>query len=476
MPRLELPAFGWKPDAHQLKAWNALNPSNGKKPVSTAILAWHRRAGKDELALHNAAIKCMQRVGTVWHLLPEQEQARKAIWEGVNPRTGRVRWKDAFPDELIEHVDNQAMKLTLKNNSTWQVLGSDNYNSLVGTSPVGMTFSEAALANPAAFSFFRPILLENKGWSMHISSVRGKNHFYNLFKAYENFEDAFVERLSAYDTGIFTPEQLELERKFYIELNGSAIGKALFEQEYLSSWDAAVIGAVWGQELKDLKDDGRTAPFTYDPRYPVDTSWDIGVGDTNVILFWQTIGNVERLIDWYASTDTGIEHYAEVLSKKRYYYHRHIGPHDVINKEWGANGVGRMVTAKKLGIQFERMPKIDKADSMAAGARLIRMMEINVRDEVVDDPMDDCAFVLNAIEQYRFVFDREKKVMSKNAVHDWTSHYADALMTRAIYIAMQSGSNFGRPILQGTTDIKEFDTRRLRDIMRRPNTRKGAWG
>lgn len=471
--QIVLPAFDWEPRPQQMRAWNAL--SSG---VRTVVLAWHRRMGKDEVALHNAAIKCMERVGNYWHMLPMQEQARTALWTGVNPRTGRVRYKDAFPDEIIEHVDNQSMKLTFKNGSTWQLLGSDNYNSLVGTSPVGITMSEAALADPAAFGFFRPILLENNGWSLHISSVRGRNHFKSLFDSVKDDPDGFAELLSAEDTGIFTPLQLAAERKFYIDLYGAALGNSMFEQEYLSSWDAAVIGSVWGEELKALRDDNRAIPLVYDPRFPVDTSWDIGVGDTNVILFWQTVGNVERLIDWYSSSDTGIEHYAEILASKKYYYHRHIGPHDIMDRQWGLNGVTRMDTAKRYGINFERMPNISKGDSIAAGSRLIKMMQINVQDRKVDDPMEDCAFILDAFEQYRFKFDKEKKIMSKNPVHDWTSHYADALMTRALYTADRLAVGSSRQVLQGRgAEVQQYDDRRLRDIFAHHQAkRKGAFG
>ena len=472
--QVDLPAYGWTPRPAQMNAWRALR--KGTNPV---ILAWHRRMGKDEVALHNAAIKTMERVGNYWHMLPIQEQARKAIWEAVNPRTGRVRWKDAFPDELISHVDNQTMKLTMVNGSTWQVLGSDNYNSLVGTTPVGITYSEDALGDPNAHSFFRPILLENNGWSLHISSVRGRNHFYDRVQTYKDAPDAFVEVLSAEDTGIFTPLQLAAERAAYIAERGAAVGNALFEQEYLSNWDAAVVGAIFGQELKDIYETGRALPLAYDPRFPVDTSWDLGVADTNVILFWLTVGNYERLIDWYSSTDTGVDHYVEVLSKKPYYYAKHIGPHDIENREWGTNGVGRMATAKKLGVHFKRMPKYSKGDSIACGARLINMMQINVADDPVDDPMDDCTFILDAFEQYHFKFDRERKVMSRNPEHDWTSHYSDALMTRGLFVA--EDTTLGRPLaLQGRgvdLSAQQYDQTRIRDIFARQNRKRtGAWG
>lgn len=453
-----------------MNAWRAL-----RKGVRTVILAWHRRMGKDEVALHNAAIKTMERVGNYWHMLPIQEQARKAIWEAVNPRTGRVRWKDAFPDELISHVDNQTMKITLVNGSTWQVLGSDNYNSLVGTTPIGITYSEDALGDPNAHSFFRPILLENDGWSVHISSVRGRNHFYDRVQAYKDNPDAFVEVLSAEDTGIFSPLQLAAERAAYIAERGAAVGNALFEQEFLSNWDSAVVGAIFGQEIKDIYDSGRALPLAYDPRFPVDTSWDLGVADTNVILFWQTVGNYERLIDWYSSSDVGIDHYAEVLASKRYFYRHHIGPHDIANREWGLNGMTRLDHARSLGIHFERMPNIAKADSIAAASQLLRRMQINVHDQKPDDRFGDCSFILEALKNYRFKYDEKLRIMSKNPVHDWTSHYADALMTRAVKAMAVSGGGRGQA-LQGR-GIEQHNSTRLRDILAsRQRKVKGAFG
>lgn len=471
---IELPANGWTPRPAQIKAWKAL-----RSGVRTTVLAWHRRMGKDEVALHHSALKAMERVGNYWHMLPVQEQARKAIWEAVNPHTGRIRWKDAFPPEIIKHVDNQAMKLTFVNDSTWQVLGSDNYESNVGASPVGIVYSEAALGNPHAHGYFRPILLENNGWSMHVSSVRGRNHFYNLFKMYENSPDAFCQLLSAETSGVFTPEQLENERKEMIGEYGFAIGKALFEQEYLSSWDASIIGAVFGEECRALQEDGRTAPFIYDSRYPVDTSWDLGVGDQTVVLFWQTIGNRERLIDWYASSDTGIEHYAEVLAAKPYFYGEHAGPHDIAVREWGLNGVSRLDHAKRLGLHFTRVPQVSKGEAIAAASNLIKRMEINVSDKPVEDPSEDCAFIFEALKQYRFKFDNERKVMSKNPVHDWTSHYADALMTRAVHTAIRSPAR--RQRLQGRSveaqEIQQYNSARLRDILRTKTApSNGAFG
>lgn len=466
---LQLPAHGWKPRHYQMPAWTALS-----KGCRLAVLAWHRRAGKDDVALHNAAVKSMQRVGNYWHMLPLQEQARRAIWDSVNPRTGRKRWEDAFPAEIIEHVDNQAMKLTLKTKSTWQLLGSDNYNSLVGSTPVGITMSEAALADPNAFGFFRPILLENDGWSVHISSVRGRNHFYRLFKAHEHNPKAFVQLLSAETSGAFTRDQLEQERRDLIAEHGATVGAMLFEQEYLSLWDASNLGAVFGSEMRDMKRDGRCVPLIYDPRFPVDTSWDIGVGDPTVILFWQQIGNLFHLIDWYSSTDTGLEHYAEVLASKKYMYGHHIGPHDIVNRS-GGHASSWYELGRKLGIHFKPQPNPSLQSKIGSGARLLRMTMINMQPAPPQDPMDDCAFIADALDQYHFTYDRERGVMSRNPVHDWSSHYASAMMTYGQFVDTLGGRAMRAQPVQGL-EGQELNTMRLRSILANNQNKRGVRG
>jgi phage terminase large subunit len=56
------------------------------------------------------------------------------------------------------------------------VVGSDNFNSLVGASPAGIVYSEWALANPSARAYLRPIIAENKGWELFLYTPRGRNH------------------------------------------------------------------------------------------------------------------------------------------------------------------------------------------------------------------------------------------------------------------------------------------------------------
>lgn len=480
--RVELPHDGWKPRDYQMPAWRSMA---GRDRKSEVALAFHRRAGKDDLVGHALAVRAMERVGNYWHCLVKQEQARRAIWEGVNPRSKRTRWKDWFPEQIIKHVDNQAMKITFVNGSSYQLFGSDNAESMVGSTPVGIAYSEAALADPTAFGLFRPILAENEGFAWYVSSVRGRNHFYNIFNSVKSDPDGFAQLLSADTSGVFSPAVLEKERRAYIQQYGTAFGEALFEQEFLSSWDAAIIGAVWGKEVKQMRESGRVQQCPFDPRYPVYTSWDFGQGDPTYILFWQLIGTVPRLIDWYSGTYTGLDHYAEVMAAKQYYYAGHLAPHDVMSS-MGPSASSWYSRGKELGIHFTQVaPKgLPKHESIAAGSTVVRIMELNADpDKMPDDPYDDCNFILDAITQYRFKFDKERKVMSAAPVHDWTSHPADALATFGIWYTTQRRPG-SREKLQGVghrTDnlLTNPEPLTVREILamqnRRPRSR-GAWG
>src|SRR5262245_44193690 len=126
-PRLRLPHNGWQPRAYQEPLWRYLM-EGGKR----AMAVWHRRAGKDEAALHFSMVAMHQRVGNVWHCLPEYAQGRKAIWTAVNPRSGRRRIDEAFPKELRDTTNDNEMFIRFLNGSTWQVIGSDKYDSTVG--------------------------------------------------------------------------------------------------------------------------------------------------------------------------------------------------------------------------------------------------------------------------------------------------------------------------------------------------------
>jgi hypothetical protein len=224
MPKIRLPANNWRPRPYQMPLWRYL--WNGGK---RAFAGWHRRAGKDEIALNWTAVASQRRRGGYWHCLPLASQARKAIWNQVNPHTGKRRIDEAFPLEIRKRTLDNEMFIEFQNGSTWQVLGSDNYNHLVGASPAGLIMSEWALAMPAAWAYFAPILGENDGWAAFITTFRGKNHAYKTYQA--GLQDAswFSQVLSVVETG-YPLDRVEQQRQEYRTLYGDDAGDALIEQ------------------------------------------------------------------------------------------------------------------------------------------------------------------------------------------------------------------------------------------------------
>jgi phage terminase large subunit len=289
---------------------------------------WPRRHGKDDLALHFTACAAHERVGVYWHLLPQQNQARKAIWDAVNPHTGRRRIDDAFPKALRETTREQDMLIRFKTGSSWQVIGSDNYDALVGTPPIGVVFSEWALSNPQAWSLIRPILAENNGWAIFITTPRGRNHAHRMYEMGLTSEEWFAERLEATDTGVFSPEVLENERRELIVERGEEDGEAIYQQEYLTSFSAGLPGAYYAKIIDKLERDERITAVPYNPQKQVHTTWDLGRNDATAIWFVQRHGTGWAIIDYLANTSVGVDWYVRELLKRGYIYGEHLMPHD----------------------------------------------------------------------------------------------------------------------------------------------------
>lgn len=404
MAKIQLPN-NWEPRDYQLPAWTYL-----EKGGRHAELIWHRRSGKDEICLNRAAVAAFERVANYWHMLPEYAQARKAIWDAVNPHTGKRRIDEAFPQEIRKTTRNQEMQIEFINGSTWQVVGSDRFDALVGSTPAGIVYSEWALANPSARTYLRPILAENNGWQIFITTPRGNNHARHTFEAAQKNPHAFAQRLSAYDTKVFTSEQLTYELEQAIQDFGEVIGRAKFEQEYLCSWDAAILGAVWGKEFADIESQGRLGNYPILDK-PVFTSWDLGYKDQTAIFWWQIDNGRVRFIDHYDAFGADIDHYVSVIKSKGYKYANHWLPHDAKAKTLASGGKSiQEMLQSALGMSNIRIvPNLSLMDGIQATRK---MLQAAVFDEKTIAGVEAC-------KQYRYTWKDETRTFSVVPLHDW---------------------------------------------------------
>jgi phage terminase large subunit len=410
----------WEPRDYQQKLWGYMH-GGGKR----AVAIWPRRHGKDDVALHYTACAAHERVGVYWHLLPQQNQARKAIWDAVNPHTGRRRIDDAFPKELRETTREQDMMIRFKTGSTWQVIGSDNYDALVGTPPIGVVFSEWALSNPQAWSLIRPILAENGGWAMFITTPRGRNHAHRMFEMAQAGDGWFAERLTATGTGVFAPDVLETERLELIAERGEEDGDAIFQQEYMTSFSAGLPGAYYAKIIDRLDADDKITFLPYNPQKQVHTAWDLGRNDATAIWFVQANGGGWDVIDYYANTSVGIDHYVKVLKERGYNYGEHLLPHDAENEHLVSTTGSIAETAASMGLAGVRV--VPRTKSLANDINEVRQILPMCRFDKQKTEKG-----VDALRSYRRIWDEKLKAYRDTPLHDWASDPADAFRTFAV--------------------------------------------
>jgi len=416
----------WVPREYQQPLWDYME-GGGKRAVEVA----HRRFGKDDVALHFTATAAHQKIGNYWHMLPQYGQARKVVWNAINPKTGKKRIDEAFPIKLRRKTKEQEMLIEFKNGSMWQLVGSDNYDAIVGSPPIGIVFSEWALANPMAWAYLSPILEENGGWALFIYTSRGNNHGRTIYEHALSTKGWFGQKLTALQTPVFSEDQLLNIKGEYSQIFGPELGEALYDQEYLCSWEGAVFGAYFTKQIRDATAENRITSVPHMPGIEVDTFWDLGIDDSMTIWFMQPLGKSFHFIDYYESAGYGLEHYAKVLKEKPYVYGNHWMPHDAAQREMTNSEIAksRREVAEDLGLKPIEIVK------RARNMDMILQVHIPAARNILSQcwfDRDKCSRGIMALENYRAQYDEEKKILNNRPLHDWSSHGASAFITFAV--------------------------------------------
>lgn len=395
------------PRPYQLPIYKAFEEDGFRKIL--VVLA--RRAGKDLVCFNLTLRAALKRIGTYYYFLPTAVQARKVMFDGFTSDGKRII--DYIPKELIKKINISEMKITLLNDSIIQFLGSEKFQSIRGTNPVGCVVSEAAYSHPQLYPTLRPILLQNHGWCAFVSTPFGENWFYTLYEiARNNPEEWFVYFKTVEDTQHISQEQIQKE------IDSGEISADMAEQEYYCSFSVGAIGAYYAKYLVNMELNNQIGFVDWEPNYPVYSAWDIGMRDQNVILLFQVIGRQINIIDMYHNSNVGLEHYINVLQAKPYTWGRHFGPHDLAVREFVGGGLSRLEKARQLGIKFVLAPNISIIDGIEAVRTTLPRIHI-------DDKK--CKPLIAALRNYRKEYDSAKKVYKNHPYHDNNSNFCDAL-------------------------------------------------
>lgn len=411
MPKITLP-HNYSPRDYQLPMLKALDEG-----YTRAVCVWHRRSGKDKTFVNIIAKKMFERVGAYYYFFPTYKQGKKILWNGID-RNG-FRFMDHIPQELRKRTNDQEMFIETVNGSIFQIIGTDNIDSVVGTNPIGCVFSEYSLQDPRAWDYTRPILAENGGFAIFNYTPRGKNHGYYLLQYAKNDPKWFTNVLTVDDTKAIPQDILDQERKEIIAKDGN---DALFMQEYYCSFDVPIQGSYYGTQLMQAEQEKRITNIPIDSTIPVHTFWDLGVGDSTAIWFMQHVGNEMRFVDYYETNGEGLQHYIKILQDKGYIYGDHYAPHDIEVRELGT-GKSRKETAQSLGINFRVAPNLPLDDGISAVRSILSQCWF---DEV------RCEKGLSTLRSYHKEYDDKNETYKDKPTHDWSSHGADAFRYFAV--------------------------------------------
>lgn len=408
-PNIKIIETGYKPRKLQAQIHGEMKRYN--------VLVLHRRAGKTVLSINemiDRGLRNQLHAPQYAYVAPTYKQAKMVAWEYLNDFCRAIPGFEANKSELTVTIHRQGEKF----NGQWikkpdkikfMLLGADNPDALRGIYLDGSILDEYAQCSPAVWGeIIRPALTDRLGWAIFIGTPKGKNHFYKRLKKAEANSSWFTIVCKASESGIIPAGELK-EMKEDME-------KWEYEQEMECSFEAEVRGSFYGEILGRMEDNNRFGDFPYDPGFPVDTYWDLGIGDATAIWFRQKFPGTFRYIDYISVEGKSLVEIAKLVKEKRYAYGRHVLPWDAKARELGT-GLTRQETLRKHGIVAEIQKRQSVDDRIQATRIMLPKCVFNA---------DTTMAGVEGLKNYQKEWDDKLMMFKTKPKHDWASNPADA--------------------------------------------------
>jgi phage terminase large subunit len=194
--------------------------------------------------------------------------------------------------------------------------------------------------------------------------AKGHNAFYDIYTEAQKNPNWYVKTLRADQSGLI-PEAELLDAQQSMSSNQ-------YEQEFLCSFEAAILGAYYGQEMRRITDLERITTIDYDPMFPCHTVWDLGYNDSTAIIWFQVVYGEIRVLDHHSSNGQPISYYTGLLDQKAdefgYKYGTHWLPHDARAKTLASGGksIIEQISAKIDLKHLKIVPNLSIQDGIQA--------------------------------------------------------------------------------------------------------------
>ena len=413
---------------YQERAWAAA-AHDGMERYRNSVIVAHRRAGKTVAVVAQVirdVFACQHPEPQAAYIAPTAKQARRVSWPYFRRMLANV------PGVKFKEAQQE---IALPNGGRITLASGEDYDAIRGMYLDAAVVDEAADCPESLITaVLMPALLDRDGKLILIGTVKGRGPFWRMYEKARDSEDWYAGLFLPRDTGVIPDHKLEAIRR---ELSESE-----FAQEFLCDPSAAVKGAFWAKELRQAEAEGRICAVRHDQRLPVVAAMDLGMADSTAIWLAQLHSGGEiRLIGYREYQNTAFVRILQELRELPYKIDRWIGPHDLRVREY-TSGQSRLDAAADLGIIFEVCPRLPVIDGIEAVRACINRM---VFDQV------GCRSGLDVLALYRAKWDDTARVLSRNPIHDFTSHGADAMR----YLI--TGTQGGQASLFGNAKLGAID-------------------
>ena len=405
-----------------------------------ACLVAHRRAGKTVAAVNDivrAAVFSKSQNPLYAYIAPYRSQAKAVAWD----------YFKYYARPVTQEINESELVLELINGAKIRLFGADNADAMRGLGFDGVYMDEYGDFKPSVFgSVIRPAMSDKGAWGVMAGTPKGRNQFWDIYETARRIPDEwFVLRLPASESGLLPQSELNAAK--------AQLSEDQYLQEYECSFEAAIIGAFFGTEMR-LAEPRINERVVFTEGYPVHTAWDLGYRDDTAIWWYQVVGGEVRVIDFYAVSGADIRAIAEVVVNKGYQYGKHYLPHDARAKslQTGRSIVEQL--ADHLGINhLSVVPNIGLQDGIQAIRQMLPRTWFN---------SVKCGDGIEALRQYQREYDEDKKAFRASPRHDWTSHPADAF--RMLAVAWRAEPSAQRPLESKTLIVGPQNEVTLNDM------------
>jgi hypothetical protein len=373
-----------------------------------AVIVAHRRCGKTVACINDLIVKALlenKPHAQYAYIAPYYSQAKSVAW----------RYLERFSEPILAKANQSELWVELVNGARIRLFGADNPDALRGNFLDGVVMDEMADMKPSVWGeIIRPLLADRLGWATFIGTPKGHNAFYDIYNEATKKPNWYVKVLRADQTHLLAQSELDDAK--------ATMSDNQYEQEFLCSFEAAILGAYYGQEMRRITDLERITTVDYDPMFPCHTAWDLGFNDSTSIWWFQVVYGEIRVLDHHSSNGQSIPYYIGLLEQKEdefgYKYGYHYLPHDARAKTLASGGksIIEQISAKIDIKHLKIVPNLSIQDGIQATRLALTRAWFDNR----------CEEGIECLRQYQREWNDDKKCFNDRPKHDWTSHSADA--------------------------------------------------